>query len=104
MERFHRTFKSEHVRQSACLGRADAVERMKKWIRYYNGERLHSALYYLPPDDVFYGRMEIRLVECRKKLHAASINRKAIGGRWPQGFEPPYMLAQKTASSAQAVQ
>jgi transposase InsO family protein len=29
-ERFHRTFKSEHVRQSAYPGRADAVERMKK--------------------------------------------------------------------------
>jgi hypothetical protein len=32
---------------------------MKQWIRYYNDERLHRALYYLPPDDVFFGRMGI---------------------------------------------
>jgi transposase InsO family protein len=50
LERFHRTFKSEHVKQSAYLGREDAVERMKKWIRYYNGQRLHAALFYLPPE------------------------------------------------------
>ena len=77
LERFHRTFKSEHVRQAAYLGREDAVERMKKWIHYYNGERLHAALYYLPPDDVFSGRMGIRLAERREKLHTAYINRQS---------------------------
>jgi transposase InsO family protein len=77
LERFHRTFKSEHVRQAAYLGREDAVARMKKWIRYYNGERLHAALYYLSPDDVFSGRMGIRLAERRKKLHTACINRRS---------------------------
>jgi transposase InsO family protein len=77
LERFHRTFKSEHVRQAAYLGREDAIERMKKWIHYYNGERLHAALYYLPPDDVFSGRMGIRLAERRQKLHTASINRQS---------------------------
>jgi hypothetical protein len=50
---------------------------MKQWIRYYNGERLHSALYYLPPDDVFAGRMGIRLAERRKKVHTAYINRRS---------------------------
>ncbi|MDR2095472.1 MAG: integrase core domain-containing protein, partial [Treponema sp.] len=69
--------KSEHVRRAAYLGREDAVERMKQWIRYYNGERLHSALYYLPPDDVFAGRMGIRLAERRKKVHTAYINRRS---------------------------
>jgi transposase InsO family protein len=77
LERFHRTIKSEHVRRAAYLGREDAVERMKKWIRYYNGERLHSALYYLPPDDVFVGRMGIRLAERREKMHTACINRRS---------------------------
>jgi hypothetical protein len=77
LERFHRTFKSEHVRQSAYLGREDAVERMEKWIRYYNGQRLHAALFYLPPDDVFFGRMDIRLAERREKLHTAYINRQS---------------------------
>ena len=90
LERFHRTFKSEHVRQSAYLGRTD-VERMKKWIRYYNGERLHSALF-LPPDDVFYGRMGIRRAERKEKLHTTSINRQSYWRSLAAGL---YMLAQK---------
>jgi transposase InsO family protein len=77
LERFHRTIKSEHIRRTAYLGREDAIERMKKWIRYYNGQRLHSALFYLPPDDVFTGRMGIRLAERRQKLHTAYISRQS---------------------------
>jgi hypothetical protein len=33
VERFHRTFKSEHVRQSAYYSRTDAIERMRKWTK-----------------------------------------------------------------------
>jgi transposase InsO family protein len=77
LERFHRTFKSEYVRRAAYLNREDAIERMRKWIGYYNGERLHAALLYLPPDDVFEGRKEVRLVERREKLHTAYINRRS---------------------------
>jgi transposase InsO family protein len=77
LERFHRTFKSEHVRQAAYLNREDAIERMRRWIRYYNGERLHAALFYLSPDDVFAGRMGIRLAERREKLHTACISRRS---------------------------
>jgi transposase InsO family protein len=77
LERFHRTFKSGHVRQSAYLGREDAVERMKKWIRYYNDEWFHAALYYLPPEDVFSVRMGIRHLERRQTLHTAYINRRS---------------------------
>jgi hypothetical protein len=40
LERFHRTFKSEHVRRAAYVGREDAIERMRVWIRYYNEARL----------------------------------------------------------------
>jgi transposase InsO family protein len=77
LERFHRTFKSEHVRQTAYLNREDAIERMRKWIGYYNGQRLHAALFYLPPEDVFAGKMGIRLAERRQKLHTACINRRS---------------------------
>jgi transposase InsO family protein len=77
LERFHRTFKSGHVRRVAYLNREDAAERMGKWIRYYNGERLHAALSYLPPDDMFSGRKGIRLAERREKLHTAYINRRS---------------------------
>ena len=43
LERFHRTFKTGHVRQTAYLGYADAKAGMSRWIAYYNTERLHSA-------------------------------------------------------------
>jgi len=76
LERFHRTLKSEHVRRSAYLGYEDACIRMASWIAYYNGERLHSAICYLTPDDVFYGRKEVRLAVRKEKLHTAYINRQ----------------------------
>jgi len=77
LERFHRTLKSEHVRRSAYFSYEDACIRMASWIAYYNGERLHSAIYYLTPNDVFYGKKEKRLAERREKLHTAYINRQA---------------------------
>jgi hypothetical protein len=45
LERFHRTFKHEHVRQTAYVSFQDAKDRMAAWITYYNGERLHSAIW-----------------------------------------------------------
>jgi transposase InsO family protein len=76
IERFNRTFKTEHVRRTAYLSYKDACVRMARWIAYYNAERLHSAIWYLTPDDVFYGRTETRLAERKEKLHTACINRQ----------------------------
>jgi transposase InsO family protein len=76
LERFNRSLKSEHVRRSAYINYQDARMRMAKWIAYYNSERLHSAIYYLTPNDVFYGRTAIRLAERKEKLHAACIKRR----------------------------
>jgi hypothetical protein len=101
LERFHRTFKCEHVRQSAFLGYEDAKERIGNWIKYYNEQRLHAALFYLPPEDVFQGHKDTRLAERKDKMHTACINRRNY---WrsltSQDSEPPYMPVQKTASSA----
>ena len=77
LERFHRTLKSEHVRTSAYFSYEDAKERMSKWIQYYNEERLHSAIMYLPPEDVFVGLKEKRVAERRQKLYTASVNRRS---------------------------
>jgi transposase InsO family protein len=77
LERFHRTLKTEHVRRSAYLSYEDACIRIASWVAYYNGERLHSAVCYLTPDDVFYGRKEKRIAERKEKLHTAYINRQA---------------------------
>jgi len=76
LERFNRTLKSEHVRRSAYLNYQDACIRMAQWIAYYNCERLHSAIYYLTPNDVFNDRISVRLAERKKKLQNAFIKRK----------------------------
>jgi transposase InsO family protein len=60
LERFNRTLKTEHVRRSAYLDYQDACIRMGQWIVYYNGVRLHSAIWYLTPNDVFYNRTSVR--------------------------------------------
>jgi transposase InsO family protein len=76
LERFNRTLKSEHVRRSAYVNYQDACMRMAQWIAYYNSERLHSAIWYLTPNDVFYGRTAVRLAERKEKLHTALIKRQ----------------------------
>ena len=76
LERFNRTLKTEHVRRSAYLNYQDACLRMAEWMAYYNSKRLHSAIWYLTPNDVFYDRTTKRLAERKEKLHAAFINRQ----------------------------
>jgi hypothetical protein len=76
LERFHRTLKTEHVRRSAYFDYHDAQTRMTQWISYYNNERLHSGIWYLTPNDVFYGKKSERLAERKEKLHTAYINRQ----------------------------
>jgi transposase InsO family protein len=76
LERFHRTLKTEHVRRASYLEYQDACIRMAERIAYYNSERLHSAIWYLTPNDVFYGRASKRLAERKEKLHAAFIKRQ----------------------------
>jgi transposase-like protein len=77
LERFHRTFKTEHVRRSAYFGHEDAKKRMSAWLGYYNDVRLHSAIWYLTPQEVFEGKTEQRLAERKEKLHTAYINRRS---------------------------
>jgi transposase InsO family protein len=76
LERFNRTLKSEHVRRTAYVNYQDACVRMAQWIAYYNSQRLHSAIWYLTPNDVFYGRTAQRIAERKEKLHNAFINRQ----------------------------
>ena len=92
IERFNRTLKTEHVRRSAYIDYQDANVRMGEWIAYYNSERLHSALRYLTPDDVFYGGMEKRLAERKEKLHTAFIKRQEYWRR-KDIADTPYKLA-----------
>ncbi|MBV5335172.1 MAG: IS3 family transposase [Sulfuricurvum sp.] len=63
LERFHRSFKAEHVRVTAYTSLDQAKRHMSGWIDYYNSKRLHSSLDYLPPQEVFEGKTETRLAE-----------------------------------------
>jgi len=76
LERFNRTLKTEHVRRSAYFDYQDACMRMAEWIAYYNSQRLHSAIWYLTPNDVFYNRASERIAERKEKLHTAFITRQ----------------------------
>jgi transposase InsO family protein len=76
LERFNRTLKTEHVRRSAYLNYQDARLRMAEWISYYNNEQLHSAIWYVTPNDVFFNRTAARLAERKEKLHTACIKRQ----------------------------
>jgi transposase-like protein len=88
LERFHRTFKDEHVRQTAYVSYQDAKARMAVWITYYNEERLHSAIWYLSPQEVFEGHKEKRLAERRGKLHTAIMNRRSYWQRQIAELQP----------------
>jgi transposase InsO family protein len=90
LERFHRTFKCEHIRQSAFFGYEDAKERIGKWIMHYNEQRLHGALFYLPPEDIFQGLKEKRLAERKNKIYTACINRRKYWQSLVTNSEPPY--------------
>ena len=71
LERFHGTIKTEAIRKSSYLSIEDARKRIADYIGYYNTERLHSAIYYLTPEDVMQGRSKSRLKERQEKLDKA---------------------------------
>jgi len=78
IERFHGTIKSEAIRQQSYLSVDDARLQIDQYIRIYNEERLHSALFYLTPKEVFEGKMDQRLEERQEKLDQAIELRKKL--------------------------
>jgi len=75
IERFHGTIKSEAIRKQSYLSINDARRQIEGYIKIYNEERLHSAIGYLTPKEVFEGKMNQRLAERQKKLDQAMLNR-----------------------------
>ena len=84
---YSEAFKMQVVQEISCGKFTTILEAQKvygicgantiqKWIKYYNEERLHGALFYLPPEEVFQGLMQKRLDERRRKLYNAIINRR----------------------------
>jgi transposase InsO family protein len=74
--RFHGTIKREEIRKNSYLSIEDAKKHIALFIEQYNTKRLHSAIYYLTPEDVLLGRVEKRLEERQQKLNAARQRRR----------------------------
>ena len=55
-----------------------AKDLLGQWVKYYNEERLHSALNYLRPVDYYKGNPETLLAERKRKLKEAAASRREI--------------------------
>jgi len=76
LERYHRTIKNECIRPKVALSLEEARSQIGAYIRYYNEERLHSALGYVAPKDKLEGRDKQIFKERDTKLEAAREARK----------------------------
>jgi len=77
IERFHRTIKGDCIRTETPLSLEDARRIVARYVEYYNGVRLHSAIGYITPQDKLEGREKAIFAERDRKLEAARQRRKA---------------------------
>lgn len=76
LERFHRSIGIECLHTNSFISIEDAREIIAKYIGYYNMVRLHSAIFYLTPEDLLVGR-EIEKITLREnRLEKAAQNRE----------------------------
>ena len=71
LERWHHSLKSEAVRLRSLSGRDQAERVIAEYIRYYNEERLNSAIGYIAPADKLAGREQLIFAERDRKLEEA---------------------------------
>ncbi len=76
IERYHRSIKSECIRPQTPLSMEDAFRVVKRYVEYYNTERLHAAIGYVTPQDRMEGRDQVILAERDRKLEAAREKRR----------------------------
>jgi len=78
IERYHRSVREEAFGDTEVEDLYRARDLLAEWVRYYNEERLHSALEYLRPVDYYLGNPEALLAERRRKLQEAAARRKEV--------------------------
>ncbi len=71
LERFHKTLKSEAIRISAPDTPDAARPLVARFVDYYNGVRLHSAIDYVAPNDMLAGKHDAIIEERDRRLEAA---------------------------------
>jgi hypothetical protein len=81
IERYHRSVREEAFGDTEAEDLYHARELLAEWVRYYNEERLHSALQYLRPADYYRGNPEALLAERNRKLREAAARRKEVN-KW----------------------
>jgi len=74
-ERFHRTLREEGLQSYRNI--IDAKRKIGQWIDYYNNERLHSSIDYMPPAVWHYGNPKALADERKRKLQQAREERKS---------------------------
>jgi len=77
MERFFRSLKEEGLQDQVLQDYHQARDIVAAWVRYYNEQRLHSALHYLRPIDYYRGDPQALLARRNEKLAAAVEQRAA---------------------------
>lgn len=81
IERYHRSVREEAFGDREVDDLYQARDLLRQWVKYYNEERLHSALNYLRPVDYYEGNPEALLTERKRKLTAATARRKDVNKR-----------------------
>ena len=87
LERWHQSVKSECIRPLTPLTLEEARHLVQRYVDYYNGVRLHSAIGYVTPQDMLAGRQaEIHAARDRKleqARHERQLRRQqAAAKRW----------------------
>jgi len=81
IERYHRSVREEGLGDDEREDYYQARDLLEQWVKYYNLERLHSALNYLRPVDYYKGNPEALLAARKMKLTKATARRKDINKR-----------------------
>ena len=71
IERWHKTMKGDALRVRPPASLEEARRVVERFVAHYNGERLHSAIGYVTPNDVLAGRQKAIWAERDHKLEAA---------------------------------
>lgn len=78
IERWHKTLKSDAIRVTPPETLDEARGVVGRFVEHYNGERLHSAIGYVTPNDVLAGKQHEIWAARDRKLEAARERRAAL--------------------------
>ena len=76
IERWHKTIKSDALRPANPSSLEEARRLMERFVAYYNGVRLHSAIGYIAPLDFMAGKAPEIWSERERKLEQARESRR----------------------------